>query len=93
MVDRSRTELLPVLEEHYRANGSWEGVETTLQDARPDNADLDGPPPPIVLCAYDGQVVAGNGRYPIGSTVSPGERSRGYPITVDGATVGYFNRR
>lgn len=89
VVDRSRTELLPVLEAHFRANGSWEGVETAIQDAAPEAAEFDGAPPPVV-CASNGQVVVGNGRYPVGKTVSPDERASGLPITVDGATVGWL---
>jgi len=90
VVDRNRSELLPVLEAHYRANGSWNGVQSAIESVFPDAADTDGPPPPIVLCASDGRVVLGSGRYGVGTTVSPQERARGDPITVDGATVGWL---
>lgn len=89
VVDRNRTELLPVLQAYYRANGSWNGVETALKGALPGTDDPDDRAS-FILCAPDGQIVAGTGRFPVGATVSAEQRSRGIAIAVDGATVGWL---
>ena len=90
VVDRGRTALITDLAQHYRTNGSWDGVANVVQRDDLGQAAIDGHHAPVVLCNADGRVVIGSGRYRPGMRVPPSDRSRGAPIQVDGATVGWL---
>jgi signal transduction histidine kinase len=88
--DRGRGSFATTLAEYYVQNKGWDGVERV---ARPDPAavsDVEPHPARYAVCAQDGQVVLGGGRYPVGSHVPSTERDRGVPIKVDGTIVGWL---
>ncbi len=90
VVDRGQKALITALEQHYQANGSWEGVASVVQREGSAQPGLDEPHAPVVLCNSDGRVVLGSGRYHPGMRVPPADRARGQPIKVSGNVVGWL---
>ena len=89
--DRVRTSLVNELASYYTTNGGWSGVETVLDwaHAQQDAADGGRVPPPL-LCNVDGTIIAGTGRYPLGTRLPTFDRDKGAAITVNSKTVGYL---
>ena len=89
VVDRGQQTLIPALEQHYQAKGSWAGVEAVLKGESSGEGASGDHHRPLVVSNADGRVVIGGGRYPPGALVPASERARGTPITVNNKTVGW----
>ena len=90
------------LEEYYRMNGSWSGVESVLSShgrgrgqGRGGNASngqnlAAGLETRIRLSDITGLIVGDTEGYVIGETMTQNEMEAALPVEVDGETVGYF---
>jgi signal transduction histidine kinase len=85
-----RSSLMSVLEEYYRAQGSWEGI---------DQADLFSPIPadsplahhdPLTVTDRDGKVIRAGSGYELGQVIPADQLAAGSPIQIDGNLVGYL---
>lgn len=86
-VEQAKTTFVEEAAAYYRANGSWEGLDSRL-DAPPTE---EGDRPPPQLCALadaDGVVVVGGGPFHVGEPVDRDDLARGTPVMVDGERVG-----
>ncbi len=74
----------------YESNGSWEGVEQTLDiqfSSEPGN-DPSEKPPPFALADMNGRIVIPTRQFALDSIVPPDVLADGIPLEVDGMQVG-----
>ena len=102
--EQEHAELTSDLEAYYENNGSWQGINRTLNDGLPLNTpnqpparnepqqgmpdDQPAPPPPFALIDENGRIIIPNGHYMPGEIVPPDELADGIPLEVDGVQVG-----
>jgi two-component system, OmpR family, sensor histidine kinase BaeS len=90
VTDRRGEELVDTLEDYYRVNGSWEGLEKSLAAAiglgRPENGSQREPF--FTLANADGRVVFAGPGFRAGDQVPLAELKFGLPVEVNGERVG-----
>jgi signal transduction histidine kinase len=82
--DQDQTDIITVLENYHRQNGSWAGAERIFfrRGSRPNRR------PPFTLTDTQGNVIVPNGRYRLGDRVPESDLVLGVPIREDGHVIG-----
>lgn len=106
ILDQEQAALVATLEQYYQANGTWEGIASSLR-RQPDN----GPPQQdggggggggpgfnrglslFTLVGLDGRVIFGGPPSEVGQRYSGEDLSKAEQIQVSGETVGWLVRR
>jgi signal transduction histidine kinase len=90
VLDRRGMEVVEILENYYRANGSWEGLNKAfpVEGFSPEGGN--GPPrvPFFTLVDESGVVITAGPGHRHGEPLSRSDLESGIPIEVDGETVG-----
>ncbi len=101
--EQEHAELTSDLEAYYENNGSWQGINRTLNNSLPlttpnqppvrnEPQGMPGsqpdPAPSFALIDENGRIIIPNGRYMPGDTIPLDELAAGIPLEVDGVQVG-----
>jgi two-component system, OmpR family, sensor histidine kinase BaeS len=75
---------------YYRANNTWNDVDTYLrgQQLLPPLNEVDPPPQPYVLVDSKRVVIVASAPYVMGEKVKQGELDKGIPIEINGQVIG-----
>jgi signal transduction histidine kinase len=98
VLDQAQNDFIDFVTAYYEANGSWQGMAQQLPQ-QPPPASAAGPaplphtgmlpaPPQFALVNSGGRVVVPLGQYRIGQQVPQNQLERGYPLVINGQTVG-----
>jgi two-component system, OmpR family, sensor histidine kinase BaeS len=91
--DQTQSDIVAILSDHHRINGSWEGVEIILMNGRDYQQPGYGISPSRRMQSYtltdeNGNVLASSGKYKRGEQVSRADLAIGVTITEDGKVIG-----
>lgn len=95
LFNQGREDFIAQLEEYYRSNGSWEGVESLMPFLglrRPPGGygNFGGEPRPFTLVDQSSHVVVPGQGHHFGMSIGETDLTSSEPIVVDGETVGHL---
>jgi signal transduction histidine kinase len=85
-----RSSLMSALEEYYRTQGSWDGVDGAELFGRVPTAPPQERHDPLTVTDQDGKVIRAGSGHQLGDLIPANELEQGVPIQVDGKLVGYL---
>ena len=90
VLDRRGAELIEELEDYYRTNGSWKGVEVTFPIGNSQSKKGSGPShgPSFILVDENGDVISARPGQRRSERIRQPDIDEGIPIEIDGEYVG-----
>ena len=89
VLDQHQADFIAALSDHYRLNGSWQGIGDLLEQNRYSRR-WKKPPLFGTLVDAEGTILLAGQPHLIGQRLSPGDLERAIPLEVDDNIVGYF---